>query len=146
MINVQELLKLLETFHYRNIFDHSKISIKEWIGYYLWVSDLVNWNFFFFFNEWEIEFLSFIQQFSKLFFIFLMNVRLNFYFLHIHLCCVHKLFWFQLLGLKSFWHLPTLFIWSIEQIFGLCKGHIIVIDVFEFLFRPILSFGYFSVF
>ena len=29
MINIRELLKLLETFHYRYIFGHSKISIKE---------------------------------------------------------------------------------------------------------------------
>ena len=74
-------------------------------------------------------------------------ICLNYFLIRpIRLCCGHKLFWFQLLGLKSFWHLPTLFIWSIEQIFDLCKGHIIVIDVFEFLVRPILSFGYFSVF
>ena len=93
MINIRELLKLLETFHYRTIFGHSKIGIKEWIGYCLWVSDLV---IFFFFNEWEIEFLPFIQQFCKLFF-FSNECEPEFY---IRLCCMHKLFWFQLLGLK----------------------------------------------
>ena len=41
---------------------------------------------------------------------------------------------------------PPLLIRCIDQILGLCKGHIIVKDVFEFLLRPILNFDYFIVF